>query len=892
MNLAEIEQNVARLDTSQRFDLVYDLLRAYGIPKASISRLKSGTYDRSKDENEHLWKAKLYYRYVDDGQDLHLLIDNAKSDNRIMRERPRFLIVRNDERLVAIDTKVESTLDIALTELSVNAAFFLPWAGIEKTRLESLNYADIKAAEKMARLYDEIVKHNEISTAEDVHDLNVFFSRLLFCFFAEDTGVFPKGSFTNALASLTQPSGEDTNRFLDGLFEVLDTPLKARQDLAAHLVEFGYVNGKLFARRSWAPRFSATARRLILECGTLDWSQINPDIFGSMIQAVVHPSQREGLGMHYTSVENIMKVIRPLFLDELQEAYAEAISDVPRLERLLARICAIKVFDPACGSGNFLVISYKELRKLEHLILRRIGELEPSKVGMFKLSGIKLENFYGIEIDDFAHEIAILSLWLAKHQMNVEFHQLFGVEISLIPLKDTGNIVCANATRISWEGVCPRTKGSEIYLLGNPPYLGSSMQTSQQKEDFVRFFGSSKYPKNLDYISLWFLKGADYIENGDAHLGFVSTNSICQGDHVGLLWPRILNNDVQIAFAHTSFPWTNLARGKAGVICVIVGLSSRPRSPRRLYSGHVKQDVENINPYLAATARNTIVMPRRHSISGLPSMVRGNQPTDGGLLNFTAAEMDDFLAQEPLAAEFVRPYTGAEEFINGKVRFCLWIDDDRAAFAASLPTLRVRLEKIRRFRLGRTATAQGMADQPHRFMQRPYRNAEQIIVPRVSSERRFYIPMGFLDSRTIVSDLANAIYGAELWVFGLIQSRMHMVWVRTVAGRLKSDIRYSPVLCYNTFPVPEMTHEAGQKLETLVLKVLAVREEFADKTLADLYDSEKMPRRLRDVHERLDRFVEKLYRSSPFESDDERLDCLFHMYEALIASENRDLQNA
>ena len=469
-----------------------------------VTLLRKGTRDLlSESPNEHLWKDRVYYRWVDDDEsDLHSLIDFAQNDEKVKRARPRFLVVCNASRLLAVDSRSETTLDIPLKDLPIHSAFFMPWAGIEKTQLESLNYADVKAAEKMARLYDEIVKQNAIEDEQDVRNLNVFFSRLLFCFFAEDTRVFEEGSFTDAIASLTQADGSDTDVFLDQLFEVLDTEPGDRAGTAAHFQGFGYVNGRLFAEDVPAPTFSPKARRIILECGTLDWSEINPDIFGSMIQAVVQPSQREGLGMHYTSVENIMRVIRPLFLDDLHERFDQA-GTVRKLDRLLDHICDIKVFDPACGSGNFLVIAYKELRKLEHRILQRIGELDPNRAGLFKLSGLKLDHFFGIEIDDFAHEIAILSLWLAKHQMNVEFRALFGVEISLIPLKDTGNISCDNAARVDWREVCSGDENT--YVCGNPPYLGSRKHRAEHKADFAHYFGDSKAPGTLDYISLWFL---------------------------------------------------------------------------------------------------------------------------------------------------------------------------------------------------------------------------------------------------------------------------------------------------------------------------------------------------------------------------------------------------
>ena len=571
MDLREIEERVAAIEPRPGLEYLGDLLLAYGLPRTSVSRLMSGTYDKAETADERLWKDKVYFRYTEGPDEaLYECIDAARGDERVIKYRPRFLIVKNEQRLLARDQKTAATLDIEVGELASHATFFGPWAGFEKTQLENLNYADRKAAEKMAKLYDEVIRHNSLETEADLHDLNVFFSRLLFCFFAEDTGVFEKDSFTNALGSFTRETGEDTHGFLDQLFEVLNTESAERGGLAEHLRGFGYVNGNLFERRCPAPRFSAKARAVILECGTLDWSQINPDIFGSMIQAVVHPGQRAGLGMHYTSVENIMKVIRPLFLDDLDDAF-EVAETVKKLDALLVRIAAIQVFDPACGSGNFLVIAYKELRRLEHRILQRTTELEPHRAALFTDSRIRLDNFYGIEIDDFAHEIAILSLWLAKHQMNVEFEELFGAEIPLIPLREAANVVCGNAARIDWSDVCDASAGRETYLCGNPPYQGARLQSTVQKTDLGIVAGAAA-SKDLDYVSAWFLKGASYVTAaGGASLGFVATNSTCQGQHVSLLWPPIYDAGADIDFAVQPFRWTNHAKGGAGVTCVVIG---------------------------------------------------------------------------------------------------------------------------------------------------------------------------------------------------------------------------------------------------------------------------------------------------------------------------------
>jgi type I restriction-modification system DNA methylase subunit len=883
MELAEIEEKVGAIEAGTGPDFLYALLAAYGLPQSSISRLRSGTYDKAPGEDEVLWKGKVYFRFADvDGDELLRIIDAAGKDEAILGLLPRFLIVRNDERILAQDQSTGSTLDIGADALAANFSFFLPWAGIEKTQLENLSYADVKAAEKMARLYDEIVRKNEFEDADAIHDLNVFFSRLLFCFFAEDTGVFELGSFTNAVGSMTRESGEDTNRFLDQLFEVLDTELDARQGLPEHLRGFGYVNGKLFARRSPAPKFTAKARRLILECATLDWSRISPDIFGSMMQAVVRRDDRKKLGMHYTSVENIMKVVRPLFLDDLEEALAGA-DTVQKLDRLLERISTIQLFDPACGSGNFLVISYKELRSLEHQILQRIIELEPSRRGLFSISAIKLESFFGIEIEDFPHEIAILSLWLAKHQMDLEFEELFGAEIPLIPLRESAQIVCGNATRLDWSTVCDPER-SETYVLGNPPYLGGKLQGAPQKADFENYFGTAKYPRNTDYIALWFFKGAEYVSNSDATLAFVSTNSISQGEQLGLIWPRLIDSGVRISFAHQSFPWTNQARGKAGVSCVIIGLVGEGTKPKNdLYGSGGRRHVVGINPYLRAGTSHAIVAAQRTAPPGLPPMAFGNMPRDGGHLILTPAEAEALVGQHPGAAKYVRRYGGSEELLHDKWRACLWIRDEDKGEALAIPAIAERVGQVKRFRASSGSQgARDFADRAHRFYHRPHKETPAILVPATSSERRDYIPLGFVGGETIISNLAYAVYDAEPWLFGLLHSRMHMVWVQAVGGRLESRYRYSAALVYNTFPVPALSEREKVALRGGAVDVLGAREQFPDRTLAELYDPEQMPDAIRQAHARLDAGVEGLYRDRAFVSDDDRLELLLEMHQERV----------
>ena len=885
MNIAQIEENLQVLLSSLNPEsFVYDLLLAYDTPRSSIARLQKGGLNLAKNEGELAWKKKLFFKTTQN-EDLHALISSLRTDGSVTKLDPRFIIVTDFQTLLALDRKTADTLDIPLSDLPRHFDFFLPWAGMEKTQYQNENPADVKAAERMARLFDEIRKDNPAAiTPEAVHSLNVFLSRLLFCYFAEDTGIFEKGQFTNAIGSHTQPDGSDLHIYLDRLFEVLNTPrnltgVQNLQELPAYLAAFPYVNGGLFKDTHHAPRFGRRSRQMAIEAGELDWSAINPDIFGSMIQAVVTPEHRGGMGMHYTSVPNIMKVIEPLFLDELRAELTAARGNPKRLNVLLTRLQNIKIFDPACGSGNFLIIAYKELRRLEMDIFRELGGLA--------LSNISLGNFYGIELDDFAHEVATLSLWLAEHQMNQLFFREFGRGKPALPLTQAGHIVHGNATRLDWEVVCPKRDGDEIYILGNPPYLGSSLQSVQQKEDMALVFKGTDGYKNLDYIACWFLKGADYVRNHNAQFAFVSTNSICQGEQVALLWPHLFRRNVEIGFAHTSFKWVNNAKANAGVTVIIVGVrNEQPKTPKYLFSENRKVLVTNINAYLAQ-GRNVVVGKLNDPLSNLPTMDYGTKTVDGGYLTLTFEEREKLLEKSPEAAIFIKKFTGSNEFINGIDRYCLWIEKENIEEALQIEEIALRIEKVKQMRLSspKKATVE-MADFSYQFGEVRYiKSNAVIVVPRVSSERRDYIPFGFLNDDYVVSDSAQAIYNADSWLLSILLSRMHMTWVRAVAGRLKSDYRYSSQLVYNTFPFPVLSERYRAELEECTWRIIDEREYHSEKTLAQLYDPDKMPEGLRQAHRANDAAVERLYRSRPFETDEERLEYLFKLYEQMLAEE-------
>lgn len=853
----------------------YVLLEAFGMTKTSVERVRSGKMNLAHYDGI-LVKKKLAYQAASTEQ-LTSVLEAMKADAKIAKASPCIIAVSDGNVLLAYDPREKESYENKLSKLWLDFQFFYPLAGVEKYKGVTENLADVKAAEKMAKLYDEIRCCNEITTDEDVHNLNIFMTRLLFCFFAEDTGIFETNIFTDSIKRFTKDDGSDLSEYLAACFNVMDKDL--RVGIPSAIAQFPYVNGGLFRKHIPIPQMGYKARRIILECGELSWSEINPDIFGSMIQAVVSTEKRGELGMHYTSVPNIMKLICPLFLNDLYEAFEAAKDSDKKLNALLVRLSKIKFFDPACGSGNFLIITYKELRKLEIQIWKRIREV--TKQAIIPFVNIQLHQFYGIEIDDFCHETAILSLWLAEHQMNSLFRKEFDVKIQALPLRPSGNIVCANACRIDWEDVCPHSREEEVYIMGNPPYLGSSMQDEEQKNDKEFVLKELKSYKDLDYIACWFYLGAKYILDSTARYAFVSTNSICQGEQVAMIWKPIFDMEQEIFFAHTSFKWSNNAKSQAAVICVIVGVQNQSSSLKYLYVDGKRKCVKGINCYLAE-GTNLIITKRGKVISQIPRMLYGNKATDDGNLILSKEEKEHIELTYPEVKKYIKKFIGSQEFIRGEERWCLYIEDEQYLEACKISILNERFERIRTFRLKSTEKAtRDTAVTPYKFFFTSYNNTNSIIIPRVSSERREYIPIGFQNSNVVISDSANAIYNAQMWIFGVLTSKMHMAWVKTVGGRLKTDYRYSAQLCYNTFPFPKITDSKKQELESAAEEILLVRAEHSEKTLAEMYDPDKMPQDLRDAHHTLDLIVESCYRKEPFISDEERLEHLFKLYETM-----------
>jgi len=878
MTSSEIHDKVQELVKNfNKESFIYDLLRAYGISKTSITRLQKGDFNLAKNEGEILYKKKLFFKETESDELMALVEDLSKEEN--LKHNPRFVIVTNYIEIVAKDTRTNKNLQVAIADLPKNHTFFLPWAGQEVYQASNENEADRKASYRMAKLYDILIEENPTILEDGIHGLNLFFSRLLFCFFAEDTDIFPiEGMFTNTLMQHTQKDGSDVDVFLDKLFKALNNKDNSKEQ--NYISQFPYVNGGLFQDEIPIPKFNKEARNILEESGDLDWSHINPDIFGSMIQAVVNPDQRGNLGMHYTSVPNIMKVIKPLFLDELYEELEKAKGNSKKLRKLIKRISKLKIFDPACGSGNFLIIAYKELRKLEIEIWQAILDTETQQ--SFIYSEIQLPQFYGIEIDDFAHEIAKLSLWLAEHQMNKYFESQLeqGKSNPILPLKASGNITCANATRIDWEVVCPKFENDEIYLLGNPPYLGARLQDDSQKKDMRLVFRDTKGLNNIDYISCWFYKGANFIRDTNSQLAFVSTNSICQGEQVALIWPNILGDKLEISFAYQSFKWKNSAKGNAGVTVIILALRNMSNVGKYLFIDEIKQEVKSINPYLVE-GKTIFVNSKSKPISHLPEITFGSMANDGGYFFLN----EDDITNNIGAKHFFKQVLGSREFINGINRWCIWLDDSEVENINNYFILN-RIESVKKHRLAsKRESTRKLAKTSHLFAEIRHQKAHSIILPRVSSERREYIPVGFLNENYIISDSALAIYDAEPWIFGVISSKIHMAWVRAVGGQLETRLRYSAKICYNTFPFPEISKVKKANIEENVFAVLEEREKHPEKTMAELYDPDKMPAGLRQAHKDLDEAVERCYRLQPFENDTQRLEYLFKEYEKMIAKD-------
>lgn len=914
MNAVEIEQAITEL-ASQPFDAAefpYAFLEAFGNKATTIKRLRSGATNRS-DLGGVLQRNHIHILVAEPGAVAEALTA-LRASAATKAAKARFILATDGVVFEAEDLTSGETVVCAYEEFPDHFGFFFALAGISTIRQIRENTFDIRATSRLNRLYVELLKDNpDWGEAERRSDMNKFMARLIFCFFAEDTDIFVgRGRFTETIARMSAPDASNTHEIISTLFRAMNTEHKEREaaKIPRWANEFPYVNGRLFSGSDEVPRFSKVARSYLIHVGNLDWTKINPDIFGSMIQAVADDEERSHLGMHYTSVPNILKVLNPLFLDDLRAKLEEAGENPRKLLNLRKRMAKIRVFDPACGSGNFLVIAYKEMRAIESVINSRRGE--PNR-----RSDIPLTNFRGIELRDFPAEIARLALIIAEYQCDVLYR---GEKLALaefLPLKNENWIVCGNALRLDWLSICPPTgkdvtvhsddlfssaaedqaevdfenEGGETYICGNPPYHGSQWQSSEQKEDMKSVFdGRTKKWKSLDYVAGWFMKAADYGLHTPTSVALVSTNSICQGRQVDVLWSMIFETGHEISFAYTSFKWANLASYNAGVTVVIVGIERNPQHPRRLYSddenGATVKIAENINPYLVA-ADNISISARKLPLGELHEMSFGNMPNEGGYLLLDKATETQAIEKHFVPNKYIRPFVGSREVIHGIERRCIWILDEEYETAKQNAWLAERFGAVASLRAASSrATTKALASMPYKFGEIRQRGDERlIVVPSVSSESREYLPVGYEPEGTIVSNLAFALYDAPLWNMALIASRLHLVWIATVCGKLETRYRYSNTLGWNTFPVPFLTEKNKADLTRCAEAILFARERHFPATIAELYEPNAMPADLREAHERNDEVVERIYIGRRFRNDTERLEKLFELYTKMTSEE-------
>ncbi len=849
MNAVEIEEAASEL-AAQEFDRAefpYAFLKAFDNKDTTIRKLRSGASNSSDIAEGVLQRNNIHIATCDEGK-VNETLAALRQSPKTTAAKAKFILATDGKTLEAEDLISGEPLSTPFEKFAEHFGFFLPLAGITTVKEIKNNPIDVKATGRLNKLYVELLKDNpDWASAEKRPMLNHFMARLIFCFFAEDTGIFQNNIFTRTIETMSDGQSGNTHEVLSELFRAMDTPTTHngtpddRYRKAANIKgwadKFPYVNGHLFSGEIDCPKFSRMARSYLLRAGELDWQQINPDIFGSMIQAVAEDEERGSLGMHYTSVPNILKVLNPLFLDDLREQLEAAGDNGRALLNLRKRMSKIRVFDPACGSGNFLVIAYKEMRAIEAEINKRRDESE-------RRSDIPLTSFRGIELRNFPAEIARLALIIAEYQCDVLYRGQKEALAEFLPLNADNWITCGNALGLDWLSVCPPTgtgvklhaddlfnspldqaqidfenEGGETYICGNPPYLGFTWQSQEQKAELASIFDTrTKAWKSLDYVSAWFMKAADFGRSSKVTAAFVTTNSVCQGEQVPILWPLIASSGFQITFAHVSFKWANLASHNAGVTVAIVAISNDHTRRRKLFyedkdGVFQEKTVSEINAYLSPTT-DVIVTTASQAPDGRAAMLWGNKPTDGGGLLLTRHERDEVLRADPSSRRFMRPYFGGAEYIKGLERHCIWVEDEDVELARSHEALRLRFERVAAFRSeSKAAETRPSARYPHKFRQiQGVGTRWSLIVPAVSSERRGYLPVGLLPPRSIVSNSAFALYDAPLWTLSIIGSKIHLAWIAAVCGRLETRYRYSNTLGWNTFPLPKLTDHSNADL--------------------------------------------------------------------------------
>jgi len=859
-----------------------------------ISRRRVGSFELpiKKADNKQgfidlLWKGMILVEHKSRGNDLDKATQQAKDyfPNLKAHELPKYILVSDFQKFRLYDLDTNETTEFELKDFVNHVHLFGFMAGYEKRVYKDEDPVNIAAAELMGELHDRL---KEIGYTG--HDLEVYLVRLLFCMFADNTGIFNKGIFGEYIDLHTKEDGSDLAMHIASIFYILNTPNEKRlKNLDENLAQFPYVNGKLFEETVQPAAFDKPMREMLLKACAFDWGKISPAIFGSMFQAVMNQTERRNLGAHYTSEKNIQKLIKLLFLDDLYTEFEKAKGSKGKLEALHKKIANLYFLDPACGCGNFLIITYRELRDLEILILLELNKSGQLVTDISSIIQVDVDQFTGIEYDEFAVRVAEVAMWLIDHQMNVKVSNEFGQYFVRLPLKKSAKIVHGNSLRIDWEFVVPKEKLN--FILGNPPFVGSKMMNETQRNDLLGIFNDAKGAGVMDYVSAWYVKAAELIQNSNIQVAFVSTNSISQGEQVGILWNVLFNEyKIKIHFAHRTFKWANEAIKNAAVYCVIIGFANYDIAEKRIFEYEdikgepLEIQVKNINPYLV-NGTDTTIQRRQTPLSNIPSIGIGNKPIDGGNYLFTTPEKEAFIKIEPQSAKWFRKWVGSDEFINNRERWCLWLGDCPPNELKQMPQALKRVEAVKKVRLeSKSIPTQKLAQTPTRFHVENMPSTDYLLVPSVSSENRKYIPLGFIPKEVITSNLCLIISEATLYHFGVLTSAMHMTWVKYVCGRLKSDYRYSKDIVYNNYPFPENANDKQkQKVETVAQKVLDTRAKYPDSSLADLYDPLTMPPDLVKAHQALDKAVDLCYRPQPFVSELNRIEYLFSLYEALSA---------
>ena len=915
-----------------------DFFNVFGISRKRVATFEEPVKKLGGNQGfiDLFWKGTLLIEHKSKGKDLDKAYTQATEYFPGIKEHelPKYILVSDFDRIKLFDLEEGSENEFHVSELYKNVKLFGFIAGYQKRTFKEEDPVNIKAAELMGKFHDQLE-----SFGYEGHHLEVYLVRLLFVLFADDTSIFEKNTFKEFLENKTNEDGSDLGALMAQFFQILNTPKEKRQsNLDEHLSQFPYVNGKLFEEFLPIASFNTAMRSILLEASALDWGKISPAIFGSLFQSVMNPEERRNLGAHYTSEKNIFKLIKPLFLDELRAEFNKVKSNSKKLKEFHQKLSTLRFLDPACGSGNFLIITYRELRLLEIDILREQFKMGEQVLDISSILWLDVDQFYGIEYDEFAAKIAEVAMWLIDHQMNMRVSEEFGQYFARLPLKKSAKIVHGNSLRINWDNIIHGSyfdmtadeinlnivedktphyetitiKAKKVniidekefdekqqkhrikfdYIIGNPPFIGSKLLDATQRADMANIFSKIKNGKILDYVSAWYFKAAQYIHGTNTKAAFVSTNSVTQGEQVSVLWGEMINKlEVKIHFAHTTFKWSNEAKGKAAVYCIIVGFANFDIKDKKLYTySDIKGEpseilVKNINPYLA-NAEDLIIERKSKPICKVPKMAFGNMPLDGGNLIIEDSEKEDFILKEPKAEKYILPLISAREFLNNKKRWCLWLEDINPQELRQMPHVLKRVEAVKEFRLASVAeSTQKHAATPTLFRDRNRPNTF-IVVPRVSSENRKYIPMGFFDYNSIVSDTMLSIPNGTLYNFGVLMSEMHMTWVKYTCGRLKSDYRYSKDIVYNNFPWPKETNNSSQhteKVRQLAQKVLDVRASFPESSLADLYHPLTMPPALVKAHLALDKAVDLCYRAQAYPNENSRIEFLFDLYNQYTA---------